>query len=123
MELLATMATVYSAGFAVSAATWMFLCSVVLLDVTVTVPLAHSAAVSFTMRRAAKSFDRMRTEPEAMPQSANTGVAVRARAETSPKLKFLIRFPFPLGMSRLDVAFGLQSNARREAYRAIRRKR
>ncbi len=63
IELLATTATVYSAGLAVSAGPWMFLCSAVALAVTLTVSLAHSWAAEFTTLCASKSFDRMATVP------------------------------------------------------------
>ena len=49
----------------------MFLCSVVWFLVTVTVGDAHSSAPLATMWRASKSFERMRTEPFSMPQSAH----------------------------------------------------
>ncbi len=54
----------------VSAGTWMFLCSVVWFLVTVTVGEAQvSASLAMTWREV-KSFERIRTEPFSMPQSA-----------------------------------------------------
>ncbi|MNL69563.1 hypothetical protein D3C87_1944400 [compost metagenome] len=70
MELLATMATVYSAGLMVSAGTWISLCSAVAFAVTVTASEAHSWAAALIVRRASKSLLRMRTDPASMPHSA-----------------------------------------------------
>ena len=97
MELLAIIATVYCAGFTVSAATWMFLCSVVWFLVTVTVGEAHSLASSAMMRSASKSLERMRTEPFSMPHSACAAPAVprakTAAASTVEASNFLFMVP------------------------------
>src|SRR5579862_7683914 len=70
IELLATNATVYSAGFDVSAGTCKFLCWAVWLAVTLTASVAHSFAAAATTRNASKSLDRIATRPLATPQSA-----------------------------------------------------
>ena len=67
----------------VSAGTWMFLCSVVWFLVTVTVGLAHSSAALAMMCSTSKSFERMRTEPLSMPQSAEASAVEASRAPTA----------------------------------------
>jgi hypothetical protein len=94
MELLATTATVYSAGFAVRAGPWMFLCSVVALAETVTSAVAQDMATPLTMRSASKSFDRMATLPAPWrPQSAKAvPPASKAARLTAPAVKVLESF-------------------------------